>query len=96
MVSVASKGRSHGDRLFEELEFERKVKKRKTRLIAATEDAFTHIKRMRKDQQPSTKAICAGSQTPNFSPIYRLGGVSARVGSVYRLTGYDGYRNVTS
>jgi len=52
VVSVASKGRTHGDRLFEELEFERKVKKRKTRLIAATEDAFTHIKRMREDQQP--------------------------------------------
>lgn len=50
VVSVASKGRSHGDRLIEELEFERKVKKRRARLIAATEDAFTHIKRMREDQ----------------------------------------------
>ena len=54
VVSVASKGRSHGDRLFEELEFERKVKKRKARLVAATEDAFTHIKRMR-EYQPGTK-----------------------------------------
>ena len=62
MVSVASKGRTHGDRLFEELEFERKVKKRKTRLIAATEDAFTHIKRMREDQQPGMKVIWAEYQ----------------------------------
>jgi vang-like len=49
-VSVASKGRSHNDRFHEEFEHDRKVKKRRARLIAATEEAFTHIKRMRENQ----------------------------------------------
>ena len=62
MVSVASKGRSHGDRLIEELEFERKVKKRRARLIAATEDAFTHIKRMREDQPGGNLVVRASGR----------------------------------
>ena len=49
VVSVASKGgRSQG--FYEEFEHERKVKKRRARLIAATEEAFTHIKRMGENQ----------------------------------------------
>ena len=54
MVSVASKlpvNRSSSDRpYYDEYEFERKVRKRRARLVSAAEDAFTHIKRIRKDQ----------------------------------------------
>ena len=55
MVSVASKlpNRSPGggDRpYYDEYEFDRKVRKRRARLVSAAEDAFTHIKRIRKDQ----------------------------------------------
>ena len=62
MVSVASKLQggggggarsSSGDRdrpYYDEYEFERKVRKRRARLVSAAEDAFTHIKRIRKDQ----------------------------------------------
>ena len=55
MVSVASKlpgaRSSSGDRpYYDEYEFERKARKRRARLVSAAEDAFTHIKRIRKDQ----------------------------------------------
>ena len=36
----------HNDRFHEEQEYERRVRKRKARLLVATEEAFTHIKRM--------------------------------------------------
>jgi len=36
----------HNERFYEELEYERRVRKRKARLILATEDAFTHIRRL--------------------------------------------------
>lgn len=42
---------SHNERFYEEYEYERRVKKRKARLITATEEAFTHIKRLHGDYQ---------------------------------------------
>ena len=52
MVSHASKKGfgSHNERFYEEYEYERKLKKRKARLISAAEEAFTHIKRMQTNQ----------------------------------------------
>ena len=50
MVSTVSK-RGHNERFYEEGEYERKVRKRRARLITAAEDSFTHIKRMRGDAQ---------------------------------------------
>ncbi|CAH0388221.1 unnamed protein product [Bemisia tabaci] len=51
--TVLSSGRrrdsSHNERFYEEHEYERRVKKRRARLITATEEAFTHIKRMHHD-----------------------------------------------
>lgn len=37
---------SHNERFYEEHEYERRVKKRRARLITAAEEAFTHIKRL--------------------------------------------------
>ncbi|XP_053669884.1 vang-like protein 1 isoform X2 [Anopheles nili] len=37
---------SHNERFYEEHEYERRVKKRRARLVTAAEEAFTHIKRM--------------------------------------------------
>ena len=50
VVSVASKRGSHNERFFEEYEYEKKLKKRRARLITAAEEAFTHIKRIQEDQ----------------------------------------------
>ena len=41
---------SHNERFYEEHEYERRVKKRRARLITAAEEAFTHIKRLHNDQ----------------------------------------------
>ncbi|XP_069115604.1 vang-like protein 2 [Argopecten irradians] len=41
---------SHNDRFYEEVEYDRRVRKRRARLIVAAEEAFTHIKRMQDDQ----------------------------------------------
>ncbi len=65
MVSVASKrgggGGGKGDHhhhhhqhlLLDELDHDRKVRKRRARLVAAAEEAFTHIRRIRRDGQGS-------------------------------------------
>ena len=41
---------SHNDRFYEEQEYERRVRKRRARLVVAAEEAFTHIKRLQEDQ----------------------------------------------
>lgn len=41
---------SHNERFYEEHDYERRVKKRRARLITAAEEAFTHIKRLHGDQ----------------------------------------------
>ncbi|KAJ9584575.1 hypothetical protein L9F63_021085, partial [Diploptera punctata] len=44
---------SHNERFYEEHDYERRVKKRRARLITAAEEAFTHIKRLHSDQVPA-------------------------------------------
>ncbi|XP_077990322.1 vang-like protein 2 [Glandiceps talaboti] len=44
---------SHNDRFYEEQEYDRRVKKRKARLIVAAEEAFTHIRRMGEEHGPA-------------------------------------------
>uniref|UniRef100_A0A6P7H777 Vang-like protein n=1 Tax=Diabrotica virgifera virgifera TaxID=50390 RepID=A0A6P7H777_DIAVI len=44
---------SHNERFYEEHEYDRRVKKRRARLITAAEEAFTHIKRLHNDQVSS-------------------------------------------
>ncbi|KAH1021366.1 hypothetical protein HUJ04_010889 [Dendroctonus ponderosae] len=44
---------SHNERFYEEHEYERRVKKRRARLVTAAEEAFTHIKRLHHDQVPA-------------------------------------------
>lgn len=44
---------SHNERFYEEHEYERRVKKRRARLITAAEESFTHIKRLHNEQVPA-------------------------------------------
>ncbi|XP_065080302.1 vang-like protein 1 [Ochlerotatus camptorhynchus] len=49
---------SHNERFYEEHEYDRRVKKRRARLVTAAEEAFTHIKRLQNDQpQPQAPVI---------------------------------------
>ena len=55
IISAASSRRrdpGRNDRFYEEAEFDRKLKRRKARLISACEEAFTHIKRVRFERGP--------------------------------------------
>ena len=48
VVSMGKRGHSsHNERFYEEGEYERKVRKRRARLITAAEESFTHIRRLR-------------------------------------------------
>lgn len=55
MFTAAARRRdaSHNDRFYEELDYEKRVRKRKARLITAAEEAFTHIKRMQDENGPA-------------------------------------------
>lgn len=44
---------SHNERFYEQHEYERRVKKRRARLITAAEEAFTHIKRLHHEPMPA-------------------------------------------
>jgi vang-like len=44
---------SHNDRFYEEQDYDRRVRKRKARLLTAAEEAFTHIKRLHEEQGPA-------------------------------------------
>ena len=50
--------RGHNDRFHDEAEYERRVRKRKARLMVATEEAFTHIKRMHEESCESLVHGC--------------------------------------
>jgi len=58
VVSQSSKGRghsSHNERFYEEDEYERKVRKRRARLLTSAEESFTHIRRMRQEHTGGRK-----------------------------------------
>ncbi|ODN01316.1 Vang-like protein 2 [Orchesella cincta] len=52
---MSRRGSSHNERFYEEHEYERRVRKRRARLVAATEEAFTHIKRLQDEQGKGIK-----------------------------------------
>ena len=51
IVAAAARQRDtgHNERFYDEQEYERRVKRRRARLIVATEEAFTHIKRLQRE-----------------------------------------------
>ncbi|KAJ8350166.1 hypothetical protein SKAU_G00252960 [Synaphobranchus kaupii] len=53
MIAAAARRRdtSHNELYYEEADHERRVRKRKARLVVAVEEAFTHIKRMQEEEQ---------------------------------------------
>ena len=79
MVSnVSKRGHSaHNERYHDVEEYERKVRKRRARLITATEESFTHIRRMRETSAGETLSplsrqwnsnLCSGSRKQPLSP----------------------------
>lgn len=68
MFAAAARRRdsSHNDRFYDEVEYERRVRKRKARLLVAAEEAFTHIKRMQDEQGTEpiwSCGVCLGKKT---------------------------------
>ncbi|XP_029942305.1 vang-like protein 1 isoform X1 [Salarias fasciatus] len=53
MIAAAARRRdtSHNELYYEEAEHERRVRKRRARLVVAVEEAFTHIKRLQDEEQ---------------------------------------------
>ncbi|XP_061693261.1 vang-like protein 1 [Syngnathoides biaculeatus] len=56
MIAAAAHCRDsgHNELYYEEAEHERRVRKRKARLVVAVEEAFTHIKHMKEEEQKKT------------------------------------------
>jgi len=50
-AAAGQRDAGHNERFYDEQEYERRVKRRRARLIVAAEEAFTHIKRLQ--QEPS-------------------------------------------
>jgi len=48
--STRSGTRGHNDRFYDELDHERKLRKRKARLSVAAEEAFNHVTRLHNDK----------------------------------------------
>ena len=61
LLSITSRG--HNDRYYEEYEYERRLRKRRARLLTATEDAFTHIKRV------NVSSMNGNQQTTVMDPV---------------------------
>ncbi|KAF7658524.1 hypothetical protein LDENG_00011690 [Lucifuga dentata] len=53
MVTAASKRKdnAHSELYYEEADYERRVRKRRARLVVAVEEAFTHVRRMKKEDE---------------------------------------------
>lgn len=61
----------HNDRFYDEQEYERRVRKRRARLLVVTEEAFTHIKRMHDEQGKSVAIVCVCLSLPFFHSLER-------------------------
>jgi vang-like len=62
---------SHNERFYEEHEYERRVRKRRARLVAATEDAFTHIRRLQDEQGPAVPLDAVEAAAAVFPSLAR-------------------------
>jgi vang-like len=79
LFSIPSRG--HNDRYYEEYEYERRLRKRRARLLTTTEDAFTNIKRVNlaaissaasgSDKQQATVMDPLEAAQAIFTPISR-------------------------
>ncbi|KAK7939242.1 hypothetical protein WMY93_002568 [Mugilogobius chulae] len=56
MGTAASKRKdsAHNELYYEEADYERRVRKRRARLVVAVEEAFTHVRRMKKEDEQAT------------------------------------------
>ncbi|XP_035860427.1 vang-like protein 1 isoform X1 [Sander lucioperca] len=56
MVTAAAKRKdsAHNELYYEEADYERRVRKRRARLVVAVEEAFTHVRRMKKEDERGT------------------------------------------
>uniref|UniRef100_A0A673AXT3 VANGL planar cell polarity protein 1 n=1 Tax=Sphaeramia orbicularis TaxID=375764 RepID=A0A673AXT3_9TELE len=56
MVAAANKRKdsAHNELYYEEADYERRVRKRRARLVVAVEEAFTHVRRMKKEDERAT------------------------------------------
>lgn len=56
MGPAASKRKdsAHNELYYEEADYERRVRKRRARLVVAVEEAFTHVRRMKKEDEQAT------------------------------------------
>ncbi|KAK5618908.1 Vang-like protein 2 [Crenichthys baileyi] len=56
MIAAAARRRdnSHNEYYYEEAEVERRIRKRRARLVVAVEEAFTHIKRHQDEEMPTS------------------------------------------
>uniref|UniRef100_A0A3Q2XSS8 Vang-like protein n=1 Tax=Hippocampus comes TaxID=109280 RepID=A0A3Q2XSS8_HIPCM len=56
MIAAAAKRKdsAHNELYYEEADYERRVRKRKARLVVAVEEAFTHVRRMKKEDERAT------------------------------------------
>ncbi|XP_020787586.1 vang-like protein 1 [Boleophthalmus pectinirostris] len=48
------KDSAHNELYYEEADYERRVRKRRARLVVAVEEAFTHVRRMKKEDEQAT------------------------------------------
>jgi vang-like len=55
------------DRFYEEYEYERRLRKRKARLLTAAEEAFTHIKRIQNDMISTSNGGSNDNNTTNIT-----------------------------
>ncbi|XP_076839635.1 vang-like protein 1 [Brachyhypopomus gauderio] len=64
MIAAAARRRdsSHNELYYEEAEHERRVRKRKARLVVAVEEAFTHVRRVQEEEQ--RKAVAGEGMDP--------------------------------
>uniref|UniRef100_A0A8C5GEW5 Vang-like protein n=1 Tax=Gouania willdenowi TaxID=441366 RepID=A0A8C5GEW5_GOUWI len=53
-ASAKRKDSAHNELYYEEADYERRVRKRRARLVVAVEEAFTHVRRMKKEDERAT------------------------------------------
>lgn len=52
MAAAKKRDSGHNERFYEEIDWDRRVKKRKARLLTAAEEAFAHVKRLHEEKGP--------------------------------------------
>uniref|UniRef100_A0A8C6SR15 Vang-like protein n=1 Tax=Neogobius melanostomus TaxID=47308 RepID=A0A8C6SR15_9GOBI len=98
MIAAAARRRdnSHNEFYYEEAEVERRIRKRKARLVVAVEEAFTHIRRLQEDEAAASPKHAREVMDPREAAQAIFAPMARALQKYLRTTRQQGFHSMES